>query len=169
MGFPVAMKVIGPVHKSDLGGVCLDVNTTDEVEKNIERLMSIQGATGVLIQPMLSGTEIFAGVTYEENFGHMIMCGMGGVLIEILKDFSTELAPIGRETALNMISRLNSYPILKGYRGKEGIDINSFADILAGLSALVGAAPEIREMDINPILGSSKGLFAVDTRIRIAK
>ena len=169
LGFPVVMKVVGPVHKSDLGGVALGISSREEAAKTFERLIALKDASAVLVQPMISGLELFIGATFEEKFGHLIFCGLGGVLIEVTKDFSTELAPVASETAMNMIRRLKSFPVLQGYRGKEGIDIPKYADILQRVSALVGTAPEITEMDINPLIGNAKGLYAVDTRIRIDK
>jgi acetyltransferase len=169
LGFPLVMKVIGPVHKSDIGGVVLNINTPEGVKNTFNELMGLEGATAVLIQPMISGYELFVGATWESHFGHLIMCGMGGIMIEVIKDFRSGLAPVSREMAMDMIKSLKSHPLLKGYRGKEGIDIEEFANVLVKVSALLDAAPEIREMDINPLIGTKKGIYAVDTRIRIEK
>lgn len=166
-GFPVVMKVIGPVHKSDVGGVILNIKSGMEAREAFGRIMKIASATGVLIQPMIRGVELFAGVTWEEKFGHLVLCGMGGILIEVIKDFSPALAPVNHETALQMIHSLKSFPILKGYRGMPGVNIDEFADLLVRISGLLEAAPQIREMDINPLIGTPDGLFAVDMRIRV--
>lgn len=169
LGFPVVMKVVGPVHKSDVGGVVLNVKDAAGVKKEFKRMIQIPDTTAVLIQPMLSGTELFVGAKYEEKFGHMILCGLGGIFIEVLKDVSYGLAPIGPVEALQMIKSLKSYPIIQGIRGKAGIDEHKFAEILVRLSTLLHAAPEIMELDLNPLLGSKKSIIAVDARIRIEK
>jgi len=88
------MKVIGPVHKSDVGGVVLNIDNDDAVARNFDKMMTIPDATGVLMQPMLSGTELFLGIKQESDFGHLIFCGLGGIFIEVLKDVSNSLAPI---------------------------------------------------------------------------
>ena len=169
LGYPLVMKVVGPVHKSDVGGVTLNIKDEESVVREFDRMMQITDATGVLLQPMLSGTELFAGVKLEENYGHMILCGMGGIFIEVLKDVATRLAPLNIDGALAMIDSLKSRDILEGVRGQEGIDIEGFAEVLVRLSALVEAAPEIYEMDLNPMLGNEERVVAVDARIRIVK
>jgi acetate---CoA ligase (ADP-forming) len=169
LGFPVVMKVVGPVHKSDVGGVVLNVKDTAQLEREFKRMMDIPGTTAILIQPMLSGTELFAGAKYEPGFGHMILCGLGGIFIEVLRDVSTYLAPVSTEEAHRMIRGLKSYGIIKGVRGREGVSEKLYVDVIVRLSALVNAAPEIMELDLNPLLGSKNVVTAVDARIRIEK
>ena len=169
LGMPVVMKVIGPVHKSDVGGVVLNVKNTEAVATEFERMIKIKDTTSILLQPMLSGTEIFAGVKKEDKFGHLIMCGLGGIFIEVLKDVNVGLSPLSKNEASEMIKNLKSYKIIQGVRGQEGINEDMFADIVVKLSALVEAAPEIIEMDINPLLGKADDVVAVDARIRIKK
>ncbi len=169
MGYPVVMKVVGPVHKSDVGGVVLNVKNADSVKEEFLRMMDIKDTTAILLQPMLSGTELFAGAKYEENFGHMVLCGMGGIFIEVLKDVSSRLAPLDMEEALDMIRALKSYKIIQGVRGQKGINEKVFAEILVRLSALLEAAPEIIELDLNPLLGKEDNVVAVDARINILK
>ncbi len=169
LGFPLAMKVVGPVHKSDVGGVKLNVRDSKGVEATFGRMMQIRDARAVLMQPMLSGVELFAGGKREDKFGHMILCGMGGIFIEVLKDVSTALCPVCQEEALQMIAGLKSQAILEGVRGQEGVDVERFADILVRLSALMEAAPEIFEMDLNPLLAKKDRIVAVDARINIVK
>lgn len=169
LGFPVVMKVIGPLHKSDVGGVVLNVKDEIQAKVEFDRMIKIKDTTGILIQPMLSGVELFAGVKREGLFGHMILCGLGGIFIEVLKDVSSELAPVDLPTANQMIHRLKSFPLLQGIRGQKPIHIEAFAEIITRLSALVEAAPEIAEMDLNPLLGDEKQVVAVDARIRIEK
>jgi acetate---CoA ligase (ADP-forming) len=169
LGYPVVMKVVGPVHKSDVGGVVLHVKDEEQVRREFERMMKINDTVAIMLQPMLSGTQLFVGAKHEDKFGHMILCGMGGIFIEVLKDVSYAIAPVGRKEALEMIHTLKSYKILQGVRGQEGVDIEKYADVLVRLSALLQAAPEIYEMDLNPLLGSSNRVVAVDARINIVK
>ena len=169
LGLPVVMKVIGPVHKSDVGGVVLNVKDEESARREFDRMMKIPETTAVLIQPMLSGIELFVGARYEAKFGHMILCGLGGIFIEVLKDVSAGLCPVGKEEALLMIRNLKSYPIIQGVRGQKGVNEEKFANIITGLSSLLNAAPEIMELDFNPLLGSENSVVAVDARIRIKK
>ncbi len=169
LGLPVVMKVVGPVHKSDVGGVVLNVNDNETIAAEFERMMKIKDTTAILIQPMLSGTELFVGAKREEKFGHMVLCGLGGIFIEVLEDVQAGLAPLSLNETNNMIQSLNGYGIIKGVRGQEGINEEMFADIIQRVSALVNAAPEIFEMDLNPLLGSASKVVAVDARIRIEK
>jgi acetyltransferase len=167
--FPVVMKVIGPVHKTDVGGVVLNVHSIRGMKRTFAQLMQIPGATAVLTQPMVTGMELFIGVKRESNFGHLVFCGLGGIFIEVLNDFSSCLAPVGQEEALEMIRTLKAYRLFKGVRGKEGINESIFSEIIQRVSALAMAAPEIAEMDINPVMGSVQAVTAVDTRIRLEK
>lgn len=169
LGFPVVMKVVGPVHKSDVGGVVLNVKTPEQAIAEFNRMIVIPETTAILIQPMLSGMELFVGATYEENFGHMVLCGMGGIFIEVLKDINYGLVPIAKEESYEMIRNLKSYKMLQGVRGQEGVNEGIFADIIVRLSALLHYAPEIKELDLNPLLGTMEKVVAVDARILIEK
>ena len=169
IGFPLVMKVIGPVHKTDVGGVVLNVRDMDTVKREFDRLMKIPETTSVLMAEMASGIELFLGAKYEENFGHVILCGMGGIMVEVLKDVTSGLAPLNMDVATSMIKNLKSYKIIKGYRGQEGVDQKLFAEIMVRLSSMLRFAVEIKEMDINPLLGSGTKIRAVDARIRIEK
>ncbi len=169
LGYPLVMKVVGPVHKSDVGGVVLNVTGDTTVIKEFERMMQIKDTTGILLQPMLSGRELFAGAKFEPGFGHMVLCGIGGIFIEVLKDVQNALAPVSEEEALNMIRNLKSYKLIEGVRGEEGANEKMFAQTVSRLSALLEAAPEIMEMDLNPLLGTQQHVTAVDARIRIKK
>lgn len=169
IGFPLVMKVVGPVHKSDVGGVKLNIKDKETVESTFSSMMKIPEATGVLLQPMLTGKELFVGAKREDSFGHIILCGLGGIFIEVLKDVQNALSPVSKSEAMDMIKSLKSYKIIEGVRGQEGINQDIFAEVLVKLSALLETAPEIFEMDINPLLGTSKNVVAVDARIRIEK
>jgi len=169
LGYPVVMKVVGPVHKSDVGGVVLNVKDAGQAAAAFDRMIGIRDTTGILIQPMLSGTELFTGAKYEPKFGHMILCGMGGIFIEVMKDVQAGLVPLTETEALQMIRALKSYKIFGGVRGQEGIDEVGFAGILMRLSALLETAPEIQEMDLNPLLAKGNRIIAVDARISLVK
>jgi acetate---CoA ligase (ADP-forming) len=167
LGYPVVMKVVGPVHKSDIGGVVVNVENEKVVRREFERLMQIEETTGVLLQPMLSGLELFAGMKAEKHYGHLVLCGIGGVFVEVMRDIASALAPLREEEALSMIRSLKGYKMIEGIRGGEGVDERLFAEVLIRLAALSEAAPEIAEMDINPLLGNPQHVTAVDARIRI--
>jgi acetyltransferase len=169
IGFPVVMKVVGPVHKTEVGGVVLNVRNVNEVRKEFHHLFQIEGTEGVLIAQMASGTELFLGASYEPDFGHVVLCGMGGIYVEVLKDVSSGLAPLSHAEAHSMIEGLKSYKILQGFRKQKGVNIDKFADILVRLSTLLRFATEIKELDINPLLGNENEILAVDARIRIEK
>ena len=168
-GFPVVAKVVGPVHKSDVGGVVLNIKTEQHLALEFDRMMQIPGATSVMVQPMLKGTELFIGAKYEEKFGHVVLCGLGGIFVEVLKDVSSGLAPLSYEEAYSMIRSLRAYKIIKGTRGQKGVNEDKFAEIIVRLSTLLRFATEIKEMDINPLLATEKNVIAVDARIRVEK
>ncbi len=167
--FPLVAKVVGPVHKSDVGGVVLNIRSTEHLEIEFRRLMNIPDAQAVMVQPMLKGMELFAGAKYEDKFGHIVLCGLGGIFVEIFKDIASGLAPLAFEEALSMIRSLRGYKVFEGARGQEGIDERQFARIIVQLSALLRFATEIKELDINPLIATPKGIIAVDARIRIEK
>ena len=168
-GYPVVAKVVGPIHKSDVGGVVLNIRTPEHLEIEFKRLMKIPDAVSVMIQPMLKGKELFAGAKYEDKFGHVVLCGLGGIFVEIFKDVASGLAPLATEEALSMIRSLKGYKVFEGARGQDGIDELQFANIIVRLSALLRFATEIKELDINPLLATPKGIIAVDARIRVEK
>ncbi|MGE5421015.1 MAG: acetate--CoA ligase family protein [Chloroflexota bacterium] len=168
-GFPLALKVVGPVHKSDVGGVTLNIKSFRHLEAEFNRMMQIPGVKAVLVQQMLTGTELFIGAKYEPRFGHVILCGLGGIFVEVLGDVSSGLAPLTFNEANSMIRSLRSYKIIHGTRGKQGIDENKFAEIIVRLSSLLRFATEIKEMDLNPLIGSPNSITVVDARIRIEK
>ena len=129
--------------------------------------MELDGAQGVLAQPMINGQELFVGLKKEVGYVHLIMCGAGGVLIEVLKDYTVALAPVSKSTALAMIQRLKSYPLFKGVRNIPAINEDAFADIIVALSDLVDNYPQIEELDINPLKASGDKIIAVDARIKM--
>ena len=169
VGYPVVAKVVGPVHKSDVGGVALNIRTPEHLALEFDRMMQIPGATGVMVQKMLRGTELFIGAKYEERFGHVVLCGLGGIFVEVLKDVRSGLAPLTYGEAYSMIHGLRGYKILQGTRGQQGINEQKYADIIVRLSTLLRFATEIKEIDINPLLADGDDVIAVDARILIEK
>ena len=169
VGFPVVAKVVGPVHKSDVGGVALNIRTPEHLGLEFDRMMKIEGATSVMVQKMLKGTELFIGAKYEQRFGHVVLCGLGGIFVEVLKDVSSGLAPLSYAEAYSMIHSLRGYKILKGTRGQQGINEQKYAEIIVRLSTLLRFATEIKEMDINPLLADGNSVVAVDARILIER
>ena len=169
VGFPVVAKVVGPVHKSDVGGVALNIRSKEVLGAEFDRMMQIPDATAVMVQKMIKGTELFIGAKYEERFGHVVLCGLGGIFVEVLRDVSSGLAPLSYEEAYSMIHSLRAYKILKGTRGQKGINERMYAEIIVRLSTLLRFATEIKEIDINPLLADENDVIAVDARIRIEK
>ena len=168
-GYPLAMKVLGPVHKSDVSGVLLNIADAAQARTAFQTLMDIRGALGVSLQPMVSGAELFCGAVRQAAYGHLVMCGMGGIYVEILKDIASGLAPISMEEALQLIRSLRCYPIFGGYRNQPVIDERAFADLIVRVASLVHLAPEISELDLNPIKAEGSRLSVVDYRICIRK
>ena len=168
-GYPVVAKVVGPVHKSDVGGVTLNIRTPEHLSMEFDRMMKIKDASGVMVQKMLKGTELFIGAKYEERFGHVVLCGLGGIFVEVLKDVQSGLAPLSYGEAYSMIHSLRGYKILKGTRGQAGINEKKYAEIIVRLSTLLRFATEIKEMDINPLLADGDDVVAVDARILVER
>ena len=164
--FPVVMKVVGPIHKSDVGGVILNIKNDKELETSFNQIMKIEGAIGALVQPMIGGTELFIGIKKEDEFGHLIFFGLGGIFVEVLKDVSNWLLPITSEEAKTMIQSIKGYPIIRGIRGKKGIDETQLIDIMLKVSKMIEVLPEITEMDINPLIANENGIYSIDSRIK---
>jgi acetyltransferase len=168
-GFPLVMKVVGPVHKSDVGGVALGIDNERELMEHFRRMMKIEGVTGVLLQPMLQGIELYVGAKYEPDFGHLILCGLGGIYVEVLQDVATGLAPLSMREAGQMIRSLKGFKILEGMRGQPGVSIGALEEILVRLSVVLSKFDQIVELDLNPLMGRGDQLVVVDSRIRIVK
>ena len=169
IGYPVVAKVVGPIHKSDVGGVALNIRSEKHLALEFERMMEIEGARSVMVQKMIRGTELFIGAKYEPRFGHVVLCGMGGIFVEVLKDVSSGLAPLSYPEASSMIHSLRAYKIIKGTRGQKGVNEKKYTEIIVRLSTLLRFATEIKELDINPLLADGDDVVAVDASIRIEK
>ena len=175
IGFPIVLKIVSPdiVHKSDVGGVIVGIKSVNEVKKGYRQIMnSIKKhkpdakIVGVLVQEMApAGTEVIVGSIKDPQFGPAIMFGLGGVFVEVLKDVTFRIAPITEDEAAEMISEVKAYPLLKGYRNTPPADLKAITKILVNTSRLVTEHPEIKELDLNPIMVYEKGAKAVDARI----
>ena len=175
LGFPVALKIVSPdvVHKSDAGGVKLKLENGTQVAKayteimdNIKKHYHKAEIIGVSVQKMAKpGIEIIIGMTKDAQFGPVIMFGLGGVLVEVLKDVSFRIVPLEKRDAAEMITEIKGFPILKGYRGQDPADIPYLEDLIVKVSDFVDKNPEIKELDLNPVFAYKDGAIAVDARI----
>lgn len=174
LGYPVVLKIASPdvVHKSDLGGVKLDLRNDFDVKKAYNEIVSQfkgRDITGVSVQKMVSpGMDAIIGVTHDETFGPVIMFGLGGVFVEVLKDVSFRVLPITEEMADEMIKEIRGYPLLKGYRGRSA-DIQSLRELLLKVSNLITMYPQIRELDMNPVVLYPSGYMVIDARVFIGQ
>ena len=175
LGFPVALKIVSPeiIHKSDVGGVKLGLKTSEQVESAYEEILSSVKQKfphaiidGMSVQKMARpGVEVIIGMTKDPQFGPVLMFGLGGVLVELLKDVSFRIVPLEREDAREMIREIKGYPMFEGFRGGEPVDISILEEILLQVSRFVDDHPEIKELDLNPIFAYKDGAVAVDARI----
>jgi len=175
LGFPVVMKIVSPdvVHKSDAGGVKLSIENATQAGKayteilaNIKKHYPKAKIVGVTVQKMAKqGIEVIIGMTKDAQFGPVIMFGLGGILVEVLKDVSFRIVPMTKRDASEMISEIKGYPILKGYRGHDPADVPYLEDLILKVSEFVDKNPEIKELDLNPVFAYKDGAMAVDARI----
>ncbi len=175
MGFPVAMKIISReiVHKTDAGGVKLGLASATQVEKAYHDIMSSvrQNAPeaqieGVSIQKMARpGTELIIGMNKDDQFGPVIMFGLGGIFVEILKDVSFRLVPLTFADAAEMVSEIKGFRLLQGFRGQEPVNISLLEDLIVKISDFIDKNPQIKELDLNPVFGYRDSLAIVDARI----
>ncbi len=174
-GFPVVLKIASPdvVHKSDAGGVKLGLKTSkqvgrayDDILKAIKKQYPEAKIQGVAVQKMARpGVEVIIGMSKDAQFGPVIMFGLGGVLVEILKDVSFRIVPLAQRDAREMIREIKGYPLLEGYRGQEPVDVANLEELILKVSNFVEQNPEVEELDLNPIFAYSDGAVAVDARI----
>ncbi len=175
LGYPVAMKIVSPQisHKSDIGGVKLKLQNKaqvgtayDEIMDAVRKKAAKAVIEGVSLQKMAEpGLELVIGMTKDPQFGPMLMFGLGGTAVEILKDVAFRIVPVTRTDAKDMIRQIKGYPLLEGFRGQPPVDIEYLEELLTKLSAFIAENPEIKEMDINPLIAYKKGAVAVDARI----
>jgi acyl-CoA synthetase (NDP forming) len=179
MGFPVALKITSPdvIHKSDSGGVKLSLNNGTEVKKAYDEILKKVRKQypdavvhGVSVQKMIRpGTEVIVGTSKDSQFGPVIMFGLGGIFVELLKDVSFRVIPVERRDAQEMIKEIKGYPLLQGYRGKEPTNISALVEIILKISKLIEENPQIKELELNPIFAFGDKAVAVDARIILEK
>jgi len=179
IGFPVVLKITSPdvIHKSDSEGVKLSINGATEVKKAYNEILKKVRKQypdaiihGVSVQKMVRpGTEVIVGTSKDPQFGPVIMFGLGGIFVEVLKDVSFRIIPLGRKDALEMIEEIKGYPLLQGYRGKEPADISALVDIILKISKFIEKNPRIKELELNPIFVYRNRAIAVDARIFLEK
>ncbi|MGA2386709.1 MAG: acetate--CoA ligase family protein [Candidatus Bathyarchaeia archaeon] len=175
IGYPVVLKIVSPdvIHKSDAGGVMVNLQTPQDVEgaykkilENVKNYNPNAKIVGILVQEMApQSTETIVGAIKDPQFGQTIMFGLGGIFVEVLKDVNFRIAPITADDAKEMITQLKAYPLLKGFRNTPPADIDALVAILLNTSRLVMENPEIKELDLNPVLAYQKGAKTVDARI----
>jgi acetate---CoA ligase (ADP-forming) subunit beta len=175
IGYPIVLKIVSPdiIHKSDAGGVLVNLKNAKEVAdgykkiiENANKYKADATIVGVLVQEMApQGTEVIVGAIKDPQFGQTVMFGLGGIFVELLKDVNFRVAPISNQEAKEMITQLKAFPLLNGYRGAKPVDINAIATAITNVSKLVMDEPEIKELDLNPIMAYPSGVKTVDARI----
>ena len=175
LGYPVVMKISSPdiSHKSDVGGIILDINSEEEVKNAYRDMMDTvklkvpdARIDGVMLQKMAEpGIEVIIGVKLDPQFGHVIMFGLGGIFVEIYRDVSFRVTPVNSEMARDMILEIKGSPILMGVRGRSSADINAIINVIVKLSEMLEKNPDIVELDINPLIVYEKNVVAVDARM----
>jgi len=181
VGFPVVIKIVSPdiTHKSDVGGVRVGLGSKKEVRQAYAEMLeavrekSAAGGDarieGVAVQAMApAGTEVIVGVSKDPQFGHVIMFGLGGVLVEVLKDVAFRIVPLERRDARQIVREIKGYPVLEGVRGQAPADVAALESLILKLSEFVEANPQIEELDLNPVFVYADGLIAVDARIVVS-
>jgi acetate---CoA ligase (ADP-forming) subunit beta len=175
IGFPIVLKIVSPdvIHKSDAGGVKVNLKTVEDVRAaynqilvNVKKFKPDAEITGILVQEMApSSTEIIIGSVKDPQFGPTIMFGLGGIFVELLKDVTFKVAPITPQEAAEMVVNVRAYPLLNGYRNTPPADVKAIVDLLLSVSKLITDHPEIKELDLNPVLAYPQGTKTVDARI----
>ncbi|MCH7746247.1 MAG: acetate--CoA ligase family protein, partial [Chloroflexi bacterium] len=175
IGFPAVLKIASPdvIHKSDAGGVKIGLANDDEVGQAYDEILASIGSAypnaqvdGISVQAMAQpGVEVIMGMSTDPQFGPVLMFGLGGILVEVLKDVAFRIAPLTPRDAAQMIREIKGYPILEGHRGQKPVDVSALENSLLKLSRFVEERPMIRELDLNPVIAYSDGLTVVDARI----
>lgn len=175
MGFPVVLKIASPdiIHKSDSGGVKLGLPNATQAGNAYSEIMSLAKQHhprakihGVSVQKMARpGVEVIIGMSKDAQFGPVLMFGLGGILVEVLKDVSFRIVPLTKRDAREMIKEIKGYPLLEGYRGQEAADVPFLEELIVKISDFIDKNPQIKELDLNPIFAYKDGAVAVDARI----
>jgi acyl-CoA synthetase (NDP forming) len=175
LGYPVALKVVSAqvAHKSDVGGVKLGLTSADDVGAAYDAILAAVGKAvpdatieGVTVQRMAEpGIEVIVGMSTDPQFGPVLMFGLGGVLVEVLKDVAFRIVPLERRDARQMMRELQGFPLLQGYRGQPPADLEALEELLLQVSAFAECRPEVAELDLNPVFAYPRGALAIDARI----
>jgi acyl-CoA synthetase (NDP forming) len=175
LGYPIVLKIVSPqiTHKSDVGGVALNLASKDEVGAAFDRVVAAAKQAepkapidGVAVQRMeKQGIEVIIGMTKDPQFGPVLMFGLGGVLVEVLKDVAFRVVPLNERDARQMVHEIKGFPLLEGYRGQDPADVARLEELLLKVSAFVEAHPEVAELDLNPVFAYKDDAVAVDARI----
>jgi acyl-CoA synthetase (NDP forming) len=179
LGYPVVLKIVSPdiAHKSDAGGVKVGPNSASEVEVAFEEIMAAVKARqpdarieGVAVQKMAAqGTEVIVGMSKDPQFGPVMMFGLGGIFVEVLKDVAFRIVPLEPRDAREMVREIKGFPVLEGVRGQDPADLGALEALILKVSEFVEAHPEIDELDLNPVFAYKDGVIAVDARIVVAQ
>jgi len=172
IGFPVALKTAasGIAHKTDVGGVVLDLGSADQVREAFDGLAARLGDTmaGAIVQPMIDpGLETIVGVVQDASFGPLVMFGLGGVATDVLGDVAFRILPLADVDASELIRSVRAAPLLFGYRGRPAVDVAALEVVLLRVGALADAIPELSELDLNPVVVSERGVVALDVKLRL--
>lgn len=175
LGYPVVLKIVSPdvTHKSDVGGVRLGLDSPEtvtaafaEISEAVKRHEPNARIDGVAVQKMARpGIEVIVGMSKDPQFGPVLMFGLGGVLVEVLKDVSFRIVPLEPRDARQMVREIKGFPVLQGFRGQDPADLEALEKLLLKVSSFVDAHPEIEELDLNPVFAYKDGALAVDARI----
>ena len=179
IGFPVVLKVVSGdiAHKSDVGGVVLGLADAEAVKRGYDDMMAkVKAAApnatidGVAVQQMAKpGTEVIIGTTTDPQFGPVMMFGLGGIFVEVLKDVAFRIVPLEPRDAKQIVREIKGYPVLEGVRGQEGADLASLEKLILRISEFVEQHPDVRELDLNPVLAYPDGAIAVDARVVLSE
>jgi hypothetical protein len=168
LGYPVVLKALGLVHKSDAGGVALGLHTGDDLRGSFAKMTTSLSAEGYVVERMVSApmaAEVIVGCRRDASFGPLVLVGLGGVYAEVLRDVAVALAPAGPDELEALIRSLRGASLLTGARGREALDIAAVAAAAAALSRLAAAHPEIEEIEVNPLLALPEGAIGLDARV----
>ena len=165
LNFPLVAKVLGILHKTEVDGVILNINSEKELKIAFEKLSSIPESKGMLVQEMVNGTELYLGAKMHEGIGYSVHAGVGGIFIELIRDVSARLAPIHINEAHTMLTQLKSQKVFQGFRNLPPVSAEAFAQIIHTFSNIFRQYPDIREIDLNPLMANGDQIVAVDARI----
>lgn len=169
LAYPLVAKVSSAriVSKTDVGGIRLGIKDSEELKRAVSELLNIKGSEGVLIEEMVpEGLEVIVGGILDDQFGPIVMFGLGGIFVEIFKDVAFGLAPLNKESTLWLMQQIKAYPLLKGYRGRPHLDVDALSNLMVSVSEMI-ASGNIREIDLNPVILYPRGAVVVDAKMKM--